>query len=187
MSKLKDIFHMNGYSKEIFYINIEKFLSEKLMTTNSCQNMNDETKYTVIIPFTGYTSMTFKNSPTRNLKSINKDVVQYLRHLKFKTTFLQKMKLLWPYKQMLFIFLMVLVIRTKPILVKQRDIWKPGLGSIFYEIQPFFEHISSCNTCNHSTIVNFHILSHGSNDFDYEVKEALCIRTQIPLLKKHLH
>ena len=50
-----------------------------------------------------------------------------------------------------------------------------------------FEHISSCNTCNHSTIENFHILSHGSNDFDIKVKEVLYIKKQKPLLNKHLH
>ena len=42
ISKLRDIFHMNGYPKEIFNNHVKKFLSEKLMTTNSCQNMNDE-------------------------------------------------------------------------------------------------------------------------------------------------
>ena len=49
--KLKDIFHTNGYSKEIFYNHVKRFISEKLMTTNSCQDMNHEKKYTVIIPF----------------------------------------------------------------------------------------------------------------------------------------
>ena len=41
ISKLKDIFHMNGYPKDIFYNHVEKFLSKNLMTTNSCQNMNE--------------------------------------------------------------------------------------------------------------------------------------------------
>ena len=76
---------MNGYHKDIFYNNVEKFLSEKLMTTNSCQNMNDEKKYTVIIPFIGHPSITFKKSLAKNLKSINTNVVQYL---KFKIAFL---------------------------------------------------------------------------------------------------
>ena len=40
--------------------------------------------------------------------------------------------------QMSFFFLKVLVIRTKPILVKEKDIWQLALGSIFQEIQPFF-------------------------------------------------
>ena len=70
--KIKDIFHMNGLPKEIFYDHVKKFLGENLMTTNSCQNMNDEKKYTVIIPFIGHPSMTFKKSLTKNLKSINK-------------------------------------------------------------------------------------------------------------------
>ena len=43
-------------------------------------------------------------------------------------------------------------------------------------ISAIFLHISSCNTCNHSTIGNFHILSHGNNDFDSKVKEVLCIK-----------
>ena len=35
---------MNGYPKEIFSNHAKKFLCEKLMTTNSCQNMNDKNK-----------------------------------------------------------------------------------------------------------------------------------------------
>ena len=30
------------------------------------------------------------------------------------------------------------MVRTNPILVKQKDIWQLGLGIIFPEIQPFF-------------------------------------------------
>ena len=50
-----------------------------------------------------------------------------------------------------------------------------------------YKHISSCNTCNNSTIENFHILSHGSNDFDNKVKEALYTKKQKNILNKHLH
>ena len=64
---------MNGYPKEIFYNHLKKFHSEELMTTNSCQNMNDEKKYTVIMPFIGHPSITFKKSLTKNLYSINKN------------------------------------------------------------------------------------------------------------------
>ena len=88
ISRLKDIFHMNCYPKEIFYNHVMKFHSEKLMTTNNCQNMNEENKYTVIIPFIGHLSMTITKSLAKNLRSINKNVVQYSKHLKFKTTFL---------------------------------------------------------------------------------------------------
>ena len=51
---------MNGYHRGIFCNHVKKFLSEKPMTTNSCQNMNDEKKYTVIIPFIGHPSLFFK-------------------------------------------------------------------------------------------------------------------------------
>ena len=50
--------------------------------------MNDEKKYAVIIPFIGQPSIIFKKSFTKNLEGINKKKVQYLRHLKFKTSFL---------------------------------------------------------------------------------------------------
>ena len=49
ISKLKDIFHTNGHHKEIFDKHVKKFLTEKLTTSNSCQNMDNEKKYTVII------------------------------------------------------------------------------------------------------------------------------------------
>ena len=72
---------------------------------------------------------------------------------------------------MSFIFLKVLVMKTKPILVKQRH-----LATMVREHlsgnSAILQHISSCNACNHSTIENFHILSHGSIDFDSKVKEA---------------
>ena len=61
ISKLKDIFHMNGYPNEISYNHVKTFFSEKLMTTNSCQNMNDEKKYTVIIQFIGHPSIIIKS------------------------------------------------------------------------------------------------------------------------------
>ena len=71
ISKLKDIFHMNGYPKDIFYNHVKKFLSKKLMTTNSCQNNNNE-KNIVIVPFIGHPSITFIKSLVKKLKSINK-------------------------------------------------------------------------------------------------------------------
>ena len=60
-------------------------------------------------------------------------------------------------------------------LARQRDIWQLVLGSIFQEIQPFFTYIL-LQHCNHTTIENFHILSHGSNDLDNKVKEAMYIK-----------
>ena len=86
-SKLKDISHMNGYPKEIFHNHVKKFHSEKLMTTNSCQNMNDEKKYTVIMPFIGHPSMTFKKSLTTNLKSINEKSCAISKTFKVKNYF----------------------------------------------------------------------------------------------------
>ena len=87
ISKLRDSFHMNGYPKEISYNHVRKFLSEILMTTTSCQNMNDEKKYTVAMPFIGHPSIILIGSSTKNLKCISKNVVQYIENLKFKITF----------------------------------------------------------------------------------------------------
>ena len=57
ISQLKVIFHMNGYPREIFSNHVENFLIEKQIATNSCQNIDDERKYTVISSFIGHSSM----------------------------------------------------------------------------------------------------------------------------------
>ena len=50
--------------------------------------MNDVKKYTFIIPFIGHPSIAFKKSLAKYLIALIKNVVQYLKHLKFKTTFM---------------------------------------------------------------------------------------------------
>ena len=57
----------------------------------------------------------------------------------------------------------------------------------FLENSSIFEHISSCNACYHSTIENFNILSHGSNDYDNKIIEAVSIKKQKPILSNNLH
>ena len=90
--KQEDIFHTNGYPKQIFYNHVKKFLSEKLMTTNSCQNVNKEKKYTVIILFISYQSMIFKKSLTNILKSINEKCCTILKTFKVQNFISQKDK-----------------------------------------------------------------------------------------------
>ena len=88
---------------------------------------------------------------------------------------------------MSFIILKVLVIRTKPILVKQKDIWQLGLGSIFQDIQPF---LNIYIPAAHVIILplRIFILCHMVTIIlNNKVKEALYIKKQKPLLNKHLH
>ena len=49
--------------------------------------MNDEKKYTVIMPFIGHPSITFKKSLTKNLKSINKFFFTIFKTFKVKNYF----------------------------------------------------------------------------------------------------
>ena len=81
---------MNGYPKEIFFNHAKTFLSEKPLTTNSCQNMNDERKYTVIIPSIGHPSIISQKSSTNNLKSINKKCSTKYKILKVQNYFYLK-------------------------------------------------------------------------------------------------
>ena len=53
-----------------------------------------------------------------------------------------------------------------------------SLVDVFISIGRLIQHVNN---------LNFNILSHGSNDFDNKVKEALCIKKQKPLLNKHLY
>ena len=44
-----------------------------------------------------------------------------------------------------------------------------------------FEHISSCNACNHSRIENLNISSHGNNDFDNKLRGLVHQETKTSL------
>ena len=138
---------MNGYPKEIFYNHVKKFLCEKLMTTNSCQNKNDEKKYTLIL-FIGHPSIIFKKLSTKNLKSINKKCTLF-KTINIQNYISLKMKLHWPCKQMSLIFLKVIVVRTKPILVNKKHL-ATRVREHLSGNSAIYEHVSSCNACNHS-------------------------------------
>ena len=49
--------------------------------------MNDEKKYTVIIPFIGHPCMAFKNSLAKNLKSIDKKCCAIFKTFKVQNYF----------------------------------------------------------------------------------------------------
>ena len=134
--------HMNSYSKEIFYNHVMKFLSEKLITNNSCQYMNDENKYTVVMPFIGHPSIIFKKSLTKNFKSINeKKGYAIFKAFKVQNYFSLKDETPPALQSYVIYFLKILVVRTEPILIEQNDSWLIGLGSIFLEIHPFLTYI----------------------------------------------
>ena len=92
----------------------------------------------VIIPFIVHPSITFKKSLAKNLKSTNKKMCTIFKTVKVQNYFSLKDETPLALQANVVYFLKVLVIRTKPILVKQKDIWQLGLGSIFQDIQPFF-------------------------------------------------
>ena len=100
------------------------------MTTNSYQNMNVEEKYAVIIPLIGHPSIIFKMLLTKNLKSINKKYCTIFKAFKVQIYFSLKNETPLALQQMPFTYLKVLVITTKPILIKQKDIWQLWLRSI---------------------------------------------------------
>ena len=149
--------------------------------------MNDERKYTVIIPFIGHPSITFKKSLTENLKSINKKCCTIFKTFRFQNYFFLKDETpLALQANVVYLFEgscdknQTYIGRTKRHLATRAREHFSGNSAIV-------EHISSCNTCNHATIDNFNILSHSNNDFDDGVKEALYIKRQKPFLNKHLH
>ena len=57
------------------------------MTTNTCQNMNGEKKYTVIIPFIGHPSITIKKSLKKNLASISVKCCAIIKTFKVQNYF----------------------------------------------------------------------------------------------------
>ena len=170
ISKMNDICHMNCHPKEIFFNHEKKFLSEKLLTTNNCQNMNDEKKYTVSIPFIGHPSIAFKKVSSINLKSIKKKCctifnifkVQHYFSLKDETPLALQANVVYRFEGS--------CDKNQNYIGKTKRHLATRFMEHFSGNAANFQHISSCNACKHSTIENFHNLSHGNNDFHNKVK-----------------
>ena len=127
------------------------------MTTNSCQNM-DEKIHTVIIPFIGHPSIIFKKSSAKNLKSINKKCctifktfkVQNYFSLKDGTPLALQANVVYPFEGS--------CDKNQTYIGKTKRHLATRVREHFSGYSAIFQHISSCSTCNHSTIENFHIL-----------------------------
>ena len=76
-------------------------------------------------------------SLAKNLKSIIKKCCTIFKTFNVQNYFSQKDETPLALQANVVYLFEDLVIRTKPILVKQKDIWQLGLGSIFQDIQPF--------------------------------------------------
>ena len=157
------------------------------MTPNSCQNMNDEKKYTVNIPFVGHPSIAFKKSLAKNLMSINKGCCTIFKTFNVQNYFSLKDEIPLALQANVIYLFESSCDKNQTYVGKTKRHLATRFREHFSGYSAIFEHISSCCTFNHSTIENFHILSCGSNDFDNKVKEALYIKKQNPLLNKHLH
>ena len=153
---------------------------------NSCQNMNDEKKYAAIIPFIGHPSMTFKQSLTMNLKSINNKCTMF-KTFKAQNYFSLKDETPLSLQANVIDLFEGSCDNNQAYIGKTKRHFAARAMEHFSENSAISEHISSSNACNHCTIENFHISSHGSNDLDNKVKETLYIRKQKLPLNKHLH
>ena len=97
---------------------VKKFLTEKqLLTTNSSQNMNDKKKYTVVVPYVGHPSITFKKSLYKKARSLTKKCCTIYKTFNVQCYFSLKVETPLAQQANVGYLLKVLVIRTKPILV----------------------------------------------------------------------
>ena len=145
---------MNGYHKDIFCNHVKKFHSVKLMTTNSCQNMNDEKKYTLIIPFIGHPSMTFKKSLAKNLRSTNKKCCTIFKTFKVQNYFSLKDETPLALQANVVYLFEGSCDKNQTYIGKTKRHLATWVREHFSGYSAIFEHISSCITCNHSTIEN---------------------------------
>ena len=76
-------------------------------------------------------SLKVKVQTSKRMCNRENELATSTRFMTAPTTISKKCAVKTNDKQMSFIFLKVLVIRTKPILVKQKNILQLGLGSIF--------------------------------------------------------
>ena len=139
------------------------------------------------MPFIGHPSEIFKKLLAKDLKSIKEKICTIFKTFKVQNYFSLKDKI--PLALQAYVLCLFegscdknhtyIGTTTKHLATRVREHLSGNLA--------IYEHISSCNACNHSAIDNFHILSHVSNDIDNEAKEDLYIKKQKPHLYKHLH
>ena len=123
--------------KEIFDNHVKKFLSVNLMNTNSRQNMNNENKYTIIMPLVGHPSIIFKTSLAKNFKSSNKKCCTISKTIIFQNYFCLKDETPLALQSSVVYLCNNACGNINPILVTQKDICQLGLRSIFPDVQPF--------------------------------------------------
>ena len=131
--------------------------------------------------------MTFKKSLAKKLMNINKKCCAIFQKFKVQTYFSLKDETPLALQANVVYLLEGSCDENQTYIGKTKRYLATSVREHFSGYLAIFQHMSSCSTCNHSTIENFHILSHGNYDFDNNVKGALYIKKQKPILNKHLH
>ena len=149
--------------------------------------MNDEKKSTVIMPFIGHLSIIFKKSLTNNFKSNNEKCCTISKTFRVRNNFFLKDETPLALQAIVVYLFEGSCDKNHAYIGKTNRLLATRAREHFSGNSTIIKHTSSCNACNHSTIDNFHILSHGSNDFDNEVRETLSIKEHKPPLNKYLH
>ena len=108
------------------------------MTTNSCQNMNDEKKYTFIIPFIGHPSMTFQKLLGTFFISINKICCSIFKTFKVQDYFSMKDETPLALQANVVYLFEGYCDENQTYIGKTKRHLQLELGSIFQEIQLFF-------------------------------------------------
>lgn len=189
LNRLKDIFAMNGYPRQLIDRCIGSFLDKKLPQPQS-RILPVDSEYLPIIclPYVGHPSLHFKKRLVSIYRSVGINVRVVFKSfrvgryfsLKSPTPFALKAKVIYKFTGS--------CDRNISYIGKTKRHLAIRAEEHFSKRSAILDHLNTCQKCKNSVSVekNFSILTTAQNEFDLSVKEALKIKQNRPVLNRQL-
>ena len=186
---LKDLLNKNGYPFSVFYKCLNHFLNN-VFSTNPTNKVDNQSNYVLCIPFLGKPSLIYKKKLINLFQShcnikincvFQSCKVSRYFSLKCPTPIALKSKVVYSFTC------------SRDANTSYIGMTKRHLGTRASEHKnvkspsPISSHLLNCSSCSDTYNVNsFKILSHASNNFDLQIREALLIKSKCPSLNNQL-
>jgi len=178
----------NGFPSYIFDSCVYRFINNMCNPSIASKNVNDNVKYCFCIPFFGNPSINFRKKLISLFKKhYDLPVSVVFKSSKVKNYFSNKDKTPISLKSMVVykfscqrdadLFYLGKTKRHLISRVKEHTKHSSQIGS----------HLLSCSNCKSNfSIDNFKVIAVGTNDFDTQIKEAICIKQLNPHLNRNI-
>ena len=201
IKKLKDIFQQNGYSGNLFMNTVKSFVNQKANLEPQNESQNDtvdaEKSYLLMIPYVGKPSLIFKRKMTEIVKDAF-DVKLRCAYTSYKIKNYFSLKCPSPsYLASNVVYKYTCRCDTDAVYIGETKIHIGTRAEAHMDIQAekptaVGKHIKECEDCfvaceqGRLSFVDFPVVKQCRSKFDAEIKEALMIQKENPIINKQL-